>query len=102
MKRTPIVLSLVLGAYVFSYVVLSSFGAYAPAIWGTNGIKRFVWAPLGFYRPSNGAWVRAPMRFFYAPLSFIDARYWHTHEPFPEESDPRHPLPRPGTEPAPR
>ena len=96
MKRAAIALSIFLGIYVLSYVVLSSLGAYAPAAWGTNGVKWYAWAPPGFYNPPTGEWIHTPMRIFYAPLSIIDDRYWHTHGHFPEDSDPQHPVVFPG------
>ncbi|HMD54663.1 MAG TPA: hypothetical protein VKJ65_08960, partial [Phycisphaerae bacterium] len=46
-----------------------------PASFGTNGIKDWVWAPLGFaYKdgrfPTTIGWI-------FIPLWSLDARYWH-------------------------
>ena len=92
MKRAATVLSLSLGIYVLSYVVLSSFGAYAPAAVGLNGIKWYAWAPVGFYSPTSSKWLHTPLRIIYAPLSMADDHFWHTHGHFPRESDPTHPV----------
>ena len=100
MKRAAIVLSFLLVIYVLSYAILSPFGAYAPAVWGLgqHGMrpKSYAWAPPGFYNPATGEWIHTPMRIFYAPLSVIDDRYWHTHGRFLEDGDPQHPVVFPG------
>jgi hypothetical protein len=95
MKRAAQVTSLLLGIYVLSYIALSLFGAYAPAVWGLNGVKWYSWAPPGFYDPATGNWIHTPLRIFYAPLSIADDRFWHTHY-HPENSDPQHPVVFPG------
>jgi hypothetical protein len=86
-ERCGIGLLLLLSVYVFSYVALSSFGAYAPATIGLAGVKSWAWVPAGFYVPTSGGWVRTPLRIFYAPLSIADHRLWHNHW-YPEEGDP--------------
>ena len=98
MKRGRIAVVLLLGGYVLSYIALSSFGAYAPAAWGTAGVKWYAWAPVGFYEPTTGRWVHTPMRIIYAPLTFADDRLWHTHGHFPQDGDPTHPIELPNSE----
>jgi hypothetical protein len=83
---------LLLGIYVLSYILLSSSGAYAPAAWGTNGVKWYAWAPVGFYSVGSGEWLPTPLRFIYAPLSIADQRFWHTHGYMPEATDRVHPM----------
>jgi hypothetical protein len=93
MKRAVKVPGVLLCVYALSYVVLSTFGAYAPAVWGIGqqGMrpKGYAWAPRGFYNPATGDWMHTPIRIFYAPLSAADG-------PFPEDSDPTHPVVFPG------
>jgi hypothetical protein len=100
MKRASIVVSLIISSYVLSYVVLSSFGAYASAAWGRgqHGMrpKWYAWAPPGLYNPTTGDWPHPALRIFYAPLSFADDHLWHTHGRFPEDGDPKHPDVFPG------
>ena len=97
MKQAAIVLSLLLGIYVLSYVVLSRFGAYAPLVWGPSQEgwrpKSYHWAPPGFYVPSTGKWrsVGTHPIHIYAPLWALDNWTWHTHI-FPEAGEPEHPL----------
>ena len=91
MKRAARVITLCFILYLLSYVALSPFGAYAPAVWGLNGVKWYAWAPPGFYDPATGEWIHTPLRIFYAPLSIADDRFWHLHY-HPEDSDPQHPV----------
>ena len=96
MKLTRII-AVFLGIYVLSYITLSCFGAYAPAVWGPGQhgwrVKWYNWAPPGFYVPSTGKWRLSPTNpiFIYAPLWAADIRVWHTHL-FPEAGEPEHPL----------
>ena len=92
MKRGATVISLCLGIYMLSYIAPSPFDAYAPASWGLNGVKWYAWAPPVFSDPATGQWIHTPLRIIYAPLSFADDRFWHTHGHFPEVGDPKHPV----------
>jgi hypothetical protein len=100
MKRVAKVLGVLLGLYVVSYALLSPFGAYAPSLWGLGqqGMrpKWYTWAPPGFYDSTTGEWIHTPLRILYAPLSFADDRFWHTHY-HPENGDPQHQVVFPGS-----
>ena len=69
---------MVLVVYVAVYVGLSVQGRYVPAIIGTNGVKSYGWAPLGF-AAQNGRWIKFPLLFFY-PVYLVDAHWWHTSD----------------------
>jgi hypothetical protein len=94
-KRSALVLSVCLGIYVLSYVVLSSFGAYAPATWGLgqHGMQPrwYSWAPPGFYNPATGEW-HTRVQILYRPLWLIDDRCWHTSQQFPADGCRKHPA----------
>ncbi|MCX6900495.1 MAG: hypothetical protein NT105_17590 [Verrucomicrobia bacterium] len=96
MKRGAKVLGVLFGIYVFSYIALSCFGAYAPAVWGTAGVKWYRWAPAGFYNSTTGKWRRPFI--VYLPLWGADNNYWHSHWPFPADNDPTYPAVFPGFE----
>ncbi len=61
--------------YVSSYVVISSYGIYRPAVIGTNGIKWWEWSPLGFV--SEGYSDRKIVSISYYPLAVVDRMFWH-------------------------
>src|SRR5687768_15212580 len=95
-KRVAKILSLFPGAYLLSYLALSSFGAYAAMGFGwarDNGwrVSGYDWMPAGFYNSKTGR-RRMALVIFYAPLHHADRRFWHTHSTFPEDNDPQHPV----------
>ena len=102
MKPIVAFLGLIVGLYVLSYIVLSSFGKYAVSGWhlvGQHGPwpMSYHWAPLGFYDPATGEWQRSPV-YFYLPLLIADGLFWHTESQHPEHShSPMHPAVFPGS-----
>ena len=68
-------LSIVLGLYVVSYMVLSIQGVYGWGAIGSNGVKYWRWYPKGFglRNPQQAQFLR----FFYAPLDWLDGELWH-------------------------
>jgi hypothetical protein len=70
-------LTLVVFAYVGSYLWLSTRGRFEPAAIGTNGVKWYHWAPSGFV--TDFRWNQTLMRAYY-PLFFLDTRFWHTSD----------------------
>ena len=66
---------LVVAAYIFSYVRISSRGRFEPTVIGLNGVKIYGWAPEGFV--SEFKWSR-PKLLFYYPLHLIDTRFFHS------------------------
>ena len=90
-KRVAILLGLIIGLYVLSYVILSPFGKYAVIDWhlfvqrGPPTPRWYHWAPPSFYEPSTGEWRVWIVR-FYLPLWVADDWFWHTHGWHPELS----------------
>ena len=78
-------------AYLMAYLLLSSTGAYAPLVWGLNGVKWYGWAPTGFYDEASGDWRPLPFILF-LPLNSLDNKFWHTHGLHPDNHDPKHPV----------
>jgi hypothetical protein len=76
--RAPIILNLLLGTYVLSYLALSVGGAYAPSAFGVSTIKAYRWAPRGFYNSASHTWRVGP-RLLYAPLYLADDYFIHNH-----------------------
>src|SRR5947209_3461995 len=60
--------------YVGSYVCLSAFGRFQPALVGANGVKWYTWCPAGLHSGYRQRW---PLYYFYLPLYFADRNYWH-------------------------
>lgn len=90
-KRGPILLIVALaGVYLLSYLALTRSGAYAPAVWGEGGVKRYRWAPAGFYKPDDGGWNESLWCWLYMPLWLVDTKLWHSKR-LPDDSDPKHP-----------
>ena len=92
MKCVAKILCFLFGVYVFSYVALSSSGAYAPfggrpsKYWAPNNApwtQDYEWAPAGFYTALPSTWPPMP-RFIYALLWAADLRFWHTSEALSE------------------
>jgi len=63
--------------YVGLYGMLSAQGRYAPEAIGLNGVKSYSWRPCGFTE-SNGISMKPHICLFFAPLYWLDVRYWHT------------------------
>src|SRR2546430_1804849 len=58
--------------YLGSYICLSAFGRFEPAVIGTNGVKWYVWAPAGLVKDFKHRWG---LFYFYAPLYLADRNY---------------------------
>jgi len=79
-RKILIVLAMATLLYVGSYFVLSLRGYYAPSAYGANagGIKFYRWyVGNAWERQQQGKWA---IEMIYAPLVFLDNRYWHTRE----------------------
>ena len=64
--------------YVLTYAMLSVNGRYVPGAVGTNGVKFYVWEPVGFGDPDGAA--RAAPHLLFLPLFMADVRWWHTYD----------------------
>ena len=76
-RRIGITLSVAVGAYVVSYLVLSLQGRYEPSAIGLNGVKWYRWAPRGFV--TDFRWSSSFAAVF-LPLHFLDTKMWHTSD----------------------
>jgi hypothetical protein len=81
--------------YVGSYVCLSAFGRFVPAVIGAgaNGtsVKWYRWAPAGFVSGYHHHWG---LFYFYLPLYLVDCNYWHRDA---EAYSGKYPTSRPAT-----
>ncbi len=93
LKHTGAIVAVVLAIYVALYLVLSVQGQYYPAVIGTNGVKAYDWAPVGFIQ-KNGRWSK-PVTLFFFPVYVVDVRLWHTSDWKDVEKYPVHERPRP-------
>jgi hypothetical protein len=60
--------------YIASYVCLSAYGTYEPAIIGTNGVKWYWWIPAGYVEDNS---LRRSLFYLYLPLHLADRAVWH-------------------------
>jgi hypothetical protein len=64
--------------YVGSYVFLSVFGRFQPAVIGAgangNSVKWYMWSPAGFHSGYRQRWA---LYYVYLPLYTADRFYWH-------------------------
>ena len=74
----------VLVCYIGSYVCLSAFGRFQPAVIGAgvngNSVKWYMWSPAGFHSGYRQRWV---LYYIYLPLWTVDRFYWHCEGRFP-------------------
>lgn len=63
-------------AYFLTYILLTCFGSFAPAVWGLNGVKWYSWAPYGFV--DAGLRRNGTLHLVFAPLYLADVNLWHT------------------------
>jgi hypothetical protein len=91
-RKLAKIFSGLLAAYIFIYMMLSSFGSYQPNIIGTFGIEQSLWAPYGFYDATHpwsgslgarlskdkktGGW-NTFMCWTFLPLWVLDTKYIH-------------------------
>lgn len=79
-RRLKIGLRVVAGMlviYTATYLWLSLRGRYEPEVFGSNGVKSYLWAPEGFVTDS----VRnKQLSYLFLPLFIMDIRLWHTFE----------------------
>jgi hypothetical protein len=77
-RRASACLCVVLVCYVGSYVCVSAFGRFQPAIIGAgangNSVKWYMWSPAGFHSGYRQRWT---LYNIYLPLCQIDRLYWH-------------------------
>ena len=71
-----IAVALLLFVYLSSYVIISKMGRYEPAMFGSNGVKRHMWAPRGF--PDFSSTKGMSWQWLFVPLWLLDSRIWHT------------------------
>lgn len=74
-RISSIVLVLLLGLYIGSYLALSVTGRYEPATIGLGGVKSYGWAPCGFV--SKYRWKQSMILMFF-PLYYLDCQFWHS------------------------
>jgi hypothetical protein len=78
LRRSMPYLAVAALCYVGSYICLSEFGRFEPAMIGAgaNGrvVKWFGWAPAGLV---SGYEHRRGVFYFYLPLYKVDRTYWH-------------------------
>src|SRR5689334_16035070 len=76
-RRIRVVLSFLAAftlCYVGSYVALSAYGTYEPAVIGINYVQWYNWAPAGFVKDYRR---REALFNLYSPLYCIDRECWH-------------------------
>lgn len=95
LRRTLPYVAVLAVCYVGSYVCLSAFGRFQPAVTGAgaNGIrvKWYRWSPAGFHSGFRQRWILYDI---YLPLYIVDHFYWHRPD---AAYDGKYPASRPST-----
>ena len=76
-KAGPLLLLILLLAYIGSYLAMSIQGRYEPAATGSYGVKWYAWVPRDFLPDFRG---NASVRVAYMPLYWLDINFWHTSD----------------------
>jgi hypothetical protein len=78
LRRTLPYVAVIVICYVGSYVCLSAFGRFQPAVIGAGAtgtsVKWYRWSPAGFHSGYRQRWILYDI---YLPLYFVDHWYWH-------------------------